>query len=76
MTCKSFVHGCFSSRVALTDAVPKLLRVALNRPVDPELLRIALTAGVLAKNLGVALTEVYLKHTYVVICLTFYQRYI
>lgn len=48
----------FHFRTALTDAVPKLLRVALNRPVDPDLLRIALTAGVLAENLGVALTDV------------------
>ena len=46
-------------RVALTDAVPKLLRVALNPPVRPELLRVALTAGVLAENLEVALTQVH-----------------
>ena len=45
-------------RVALTDALPKLLRVALNKPVDPQLLRVALTAGVLAENLEVALTRV------------------
>ena len=51
-------------RVALTDAVPKLLRVALTPPVRPELLRVALTAGVLAENLEVALTQVHV-HIYV-----------